>query len=280
MQKITLALLLNMLPLLLLSLANAQDLTYTFYEDKLTGPETISLNGFQNLTFINRSDSELDVTVTKLHDNATLDELAAADKALNASFSGEGNAGEAMGTYIGLADVIGGVHPSPGTTQSAYLRLKPGSYVIIAATGGGGDPYKADYHEVTVTEGESAEAPAADFTLHMMDFHFDFPETMKAGEQLWEVGNTGSQPHFALIFKLNEGKTAEDVLAWMMDNNAGEPPVSFDGGAIIQGVTAGQTFYTPVNLSPGTYAAVCPLPNLASGAPHFVDGMVDTFTVE
>ncbi len=277
-RKTTLTLLFSTL-MLWLSLASAQDLTYTFADGKLTGPETISVNGFQNITVLNNSDVELDVTVAKLRDGATLDELAAADKTLNASFS-EGDGGKAMGAFIALADVIGGVHQTPHIEASAYLKLEPGNYVIIASSGGGpDDSYKAVYQAVTVTEGERAEAPAADFTLHMMDFHFDFPETMKAGEQVWEVSNTGSQPHFALIFKLNEGKTAEDVTTWMTDFS-GEPPVSFDGGAIIQGVTAGQTFYTPVNLTPGTYVAVCPLPNLASGAPHFVDGMVDTFTVQ
>lgn len=262
-------------------LAMAQDLTYKFADDKLTGPETISVNGFQNITFINDSDVELDVTVTRIHDGTTLDELASADQTLSATFSGEGDAGQAMGAYIALADVVGGTHQNPRTEANAYLMLEPGNYVIIASSGfGPGDTYKADYHEVAVTEGERAEAPASDFSLHMMDFHFDFPETMKAGKQVWEVSNTGSQPHFTLIFKLNEGKTAEDVTTWMMDSNAGEPPVSFDGGAVIQAVTAGQTFYTTVDLPPGTYVAVCPLPNLASGAPHFVDGMVDTFTVE
>ncbi len=279
-RKTTLTLLLSTLLMLWLSLASAQDLTYTFENDKLTGPETISVNGFQNITSINNSDVELDVTVAKLRDGATLDELAAADKTLNASFSGEGDGGKAVGAFIALADVIGGVHQAPHTEASAYLKLEPGNYVIIASSGGGpGDTYKAVYQAVSVTEGESAEAPAADFTLHMMDFHFDFPETMKAGEQVWEVSNTGSQPHFALIFKLNEGATAEDVLTFMSATEPSGPP-PFDFGTIIQGVTAGQTFYTPVDLTPGTYVAVCPLPNLASGAPHFVDGMIDTFTVQ
>lgn len=127
--------------------------------------------------------------------------------------------------------------------------------------------------------GERRAAPTADFSLQMKDFHFDFPETMPSGEQLWEVGNTGSQPRFALIWRLLEGKTADDVTAWMT-NLAGPPPVDFGAGAFIQAVTARQTYYTSVTLTPGTYVAVCPLPNLATGAPHFMDGMASTFTVE
>lgn len=85
--------------------------------------------------------------------------------------------------------------------------------------------------------------------------------------------------NLALVFKLNVGKTAEDVTTWMT-SFAGPPPVDPGSGTILPTATAGETFYTPVTLTPGSYVAVCPLPNLASGTPHFADGMVDTFTVE
>jgi hypothetical protein len=131
---------------------------------------------------------------------------------------------------------------------------------------------------VTVSEGEVAAAPEAAFSLHMSDFHFDFPETMPAGEQLWEVSVMG-QPHMALIFKLSEGATAEDVLSFMSNTEAGGPP-PFEFGTLIPAASSGQTFYTPVSLSPGNYVAVCPLPDLAGEGSHAEHGMVDSFTVE
>lgn len=280
-RRTTLSILASTLLIFLLAMASAQDLSYTFENDMLTGPETISVNGWQNIQFINNSNADFDLTFAKLREGATLADLSAADQALMASSEGEGSgdAGSLMGKLVSLADLIGGVHSGAQTQSSAYLKLEPGSYVINASTGGGGDPYKPFYRELTVTEGASAEAPSADFSLHMMDFHFDFPETMAAGEQLWQISDTGSEPHMALVWKLAEGKTAEDVTTWMTDF-AGEPPVEFDGGTFIQGISAGQTFYMPVNLSPGTYVAVCPLPNLGTGAPHFIDGMIDTFKVQ
>jgi hypothetical protein len=261
--------------------ARAQELTYTFENATLSGPKTIAVNGFRDISFVNNSDTELDMSVAKLHDGATRQNYISVDKAINDAFSAEeGDARQPIGELISLADLVGGVHLPSDTQGSAYIKLEPGRYLLTAASGGGpGDPYRPTYLEVTVTEGERAEAPTADFSLHMVDFHFDFPETMRAGEQLWEVSNTGSQPHFALIFRLLEGKAAEDVTTWMTDFS-GPPPVDFEGGAFIQAVTSGQTYYTPVNLTPGTYVAVCPLPNLATGEPHFVDGMASTFTVQ
>ncbi len=265
----------------LIQIVSAQELTYTFENATLSGPKTIAVNGFRDISFVNNSDTELDMSVARLHDGATRQNYISVDKAINDALSAEeGDARQPIGELISLADAVGGVHLASDTQGSAYLKLEPGRYLVTAASGGGpGDPYKPTYLNVTVTEGERAEAPTADFSLHMVDFHFDFPETMRAGEQLWEVANTGSQPHFALIFRLLEGKTAEDVTAWMTDFS-GPPPVEFEGGAFVQGLTSGQTYYTPVTLMPGTYVAVCPLPNLATGEPHFADGMVSTFTVQ
>ncbi|MCA9840097.1 MAG: hypothetical protein KC422_24515 [Trueperaceae bacterium] len=276
----TLSFLIGML-LIFLACASAQELTYTYENGTLTGPQTISVNGYQNILFVNNSDMELDVTFAKLHEGATLAELETADKAFMATIEGEGSpdAGAKMGTMISLADFIGGVHPVSHTQASAYLKLEPGNYIVNASTGGGGDPYMPFYLEVAVTEGPSAEAPSADFNLHMSDFHFDFPDTMPAGKQVWQISDTGSQPHMALVWKLMEGKTAEDVTTWMSDF-AGPPPVEFEGGGLIQGITAGQTFYIPIELSSGNYVVVCPLPNLGTGEPHFADGMIATFKVE
>jgi hypothetical protein len=277
-RKTTLTLLLSTL-LLWLSLASAQDLTYTFADGKLTGPETISVNGFQNITFVNNSDVEMEMSFLRLREGATLEAVEAANKAINEAFATGGDAGKAIGEFLSLADAIGGVNLAPQSQGSIYLKLEPGNYGVDAVSGGGpGETSTSTNLAVTVSEGESTEAPTADFSLHMMDFHFDLPETFSAGEQLWEVNGMG-QPHMALIFKLNEGATAEDVLTFMSDTEAGGPP-PFDFGMVIPAISSGQTFYTSVNLTPGNYVAVCPLPNLASGAPHFVDGMVDTFTVQ
>ena len=260
---------------LICSLSLAQStpkLVYTYTGKAISGPATVSENGFQNILFVNDSGEELDSSFYRLHDGVTLDQVAATDKALNASF-----AAADIRKFFSLLDAVGGVHPKAHARASAHIRLEPGNYVVSASTGGGPDPYKAVYMNVKVTAGQSAAAPRADFALHMSDFHFDFPKTMKAGEHLWQVSNIGAQPHFALVFKLSKGKAAKDVISWMDHNNAGPPP--FVDSLFIQGATSGQTFYTPISYTPGTYVAVCPMPNLKTGKPQYADGMVSTFTV-
>jgi hypothetical protein len=172
--------------LVVFHLATAQDLTYTFAEGKLTGPETISLNGFQKVTFINNSDAEMDLSFLRLREGATLEAVGAADKAINEAFATGGDAGKAIGHFLSLADAIGGVSLAPQTQGSVYLKLEPGSYGVGATSSGGPDESSTSANlAVRVSEGERAEAPEATLSLHMMDFHFDLPETLSAGEQLW-----------------------------------------------------------------------------------------------
>jgi hypothetical protein len=264
---------------LTLGAAHAQTLHYTFENSALSGPETVAVNGYQEVTFVNTSDAELEMAVLKVRDGATPADVVFASEAISEAFATGVNTGEAISDFLKLADAIGGVNLAPQAQARIYVRLEPGQYVVEATSGGGpGETSTSSNMTVTVSEGEVTDAPEADFSLHMSDFHFDFPETMPAGEQLWEVSFTG-QPHVALIFKLSEGATAEDVLAFMSNTEAGGPP-PFEFGTLIPAASSGQTFYTPVSLSPGNYVAVCPLPDLAGEGSHAEHGMVDSFTVE
>lgn len=278
-RRVPLSLLLGTLVALLMGSASAQDVTYTFENGSLSGPETLSLNGFRHILFVNASDEEVDMSFLRLREGTTLEEIVAADEAVNDAFSTGGDAGKAIGEFLSLADLVGGVHLSPQSRASAYVKLEPGRYGVGATSGGSpGETSASANLEVTVGEGEVAGAPAADFSLHMGDFHFVFPETMSAGEQLWEIGVVG-QPHMALIFKLNEGATAADVLAFMSAPEAGGPP-PFEFGTLIPAISSGQTFYASVDLSPGSYVAICPLPDLGGEGSHADHGMVDAFTVQ
>jgi hypothetical protein len=253
-------------------------LVYTYTAKGLTGPMTISGTGFQNILFVNNSGMDLDITILKPHQGATVEAIVTADKALAAALEGSGDPAKTMTNMIGLADVPGGIHTAAKTRASAYIKLEPGRYVFQASTGGHGDPYKSFYPLVNVSKGAVAAAPKEDFALQMMDFHFDFPKTMKVGEQLWKISNTGAQPHLALIFRLAKGKNAQDVIKTLDSNSAGPPPV--EDMIILQAATTGQTFYTPVKLAPGNYVVVCPLPDVKTGKSHYAEGMVSTFTVK
>jgi hypothetical protein len=95
----------------LIQIVSAQELTYTFENATLSGPKTIAANGFRDISFVNNSDEEVDVPISRLHDGATLEAYIAADKAINDAFaSEEGDARQPIGELMSLADAVGGVH--------------------------------------------------------------------------------------------------------------------------------------------------------------------------
>ena len=71
--------------------------------------------------------------------------------------------------------------------------------------------------------------------------------------------------------RLEPGKTAHDLLAWI-EKPAGAIPGTAIGG--VSPLARGEVAWFEVDLSPGRYALICFLPDAEDGKPHFVHGMV------
>ena len=108
---------------------HAATLGYAFQNGTLSGPETVALNGFQHVAFANRSDGEMNMTLTRLEEGATLEDYDAADRAINAAFAEEeGDARGPLSEMLSFAAAVGGVFAqaatetiteSPSTTPDA-----------------------------------------------------------------------------------------------------------------------------------------------------------------
>lgn len=129
----------------------------------------------------------------------------------------------------------------------------------------------------TVTGDEMVgAAPQPDATIHLSDFHIELPGDLAAGEQVWRIVNDGPQPHEMAILRLAEGKTVNDVTAFFSDP-AGAAPFEEIGG--LQGITVGDTAYLHTNFEPGTYVALCFIPDSTTGLDHASLGMIHEFTL-
>ncbi|MGH2586640.1 MAG: hypothetical protein ACRDJE_17130 [Dehalococcoidia bacterium] len=92
--------------------------------------------------------------------------------------------------------------------------------------------------------------------------------------------NVGEQDDHMLIFKLADGLTFADVEAML---TAGEDP--FAAGVVEQTpsvsvLTPGETTWTTLNFTPGSYAMLCFIEDSETGAEHVELGMVQEFTVQ
>jgi uncharacterized cupredoxin-like copper-binding protein len=170
----------------------------------------------------------------------------------------------------------------PGKHQRVTLKLAPGRYLLFCIIPDhAGVPHLAQGMMATLDVTGQAPAiqpePAADATVTLSDFSFVLPQRIQAGKQTWKIVNEGEQLHELLLWKLAEGKTVQDVIAFQQAPH-GTPPYLPAGG--FQGIGPGGSGWLYLDLEPGSYVAICPIPDSTSGTPHHELGMILPFTVE
>lgn len=119
--------------------------------------------------------------------------------------------------------------------------------------------------------------PAADLTLTLTNYAFTFSTPLTAGQHAIRVVNNATQPHEAVIFRLQAGKSGEDIAKWVSSGMQGPPPGSPVAG--ISPMAAAKENTLLLNLSPGDYALLCFAPDAKDGKPHAAHGMIYNFKV-
>lgn len=240
---------------------HAHDFTYDLPEQVAAGIIRISL--------MSDGKEPHHAQLARLNDGVTQEQFLAALQ--------EGE--EAMFPLVSFA---GGPAPiDAGGSQSVLMELAAGNYVVLCfVPSADGMPHMAKgmigFFEVVAGENRTA-APIADATVEMLDFSYKLPEDIQAGKQLWSVVNRGEQLHEINLMKLAEGKTMDDVMAWVMQP-AGPPPFMNVGG--FQGINPGATGWMELDLAAGEYIAICHIPDPATGKAHEELGMILPFTVQ
>jgi hypothetical protein len=234
-------------------------------------PDTIEA-GLVTLNFENIGKEDHHLQIARIADGVSFEEFMG-------KLQNEGEAAFALLEGVGGVGIL-----QPGVSQSVTVDLqKPGLYIALCVLPNGeGIPHLAlgMIKPIEVVAPETvvtAETPKADLEVQMLDFGYDIPSEISAGEQTWEVFNAGVQPHEMLIAKLKEGKTITDVMNFLQSGEQGEAPYEFQGGA--QGMETGYSNFVNFDLTPGNYVALCFIPDGATGKPHVALGMVRPFTV-
>jgi hypothetical protein len=245
--------------------------------------------GFVEFTLRNDGKEDHHAQLLRLNDGVSEDDLLTAIKS-------DGEAAIAAN-----ATLVGGpALTSPGHESKAIVELAPGNYVVLCLVPSpdGTTHLEKGMIQSFAVEGESqGEPPQADHTITMLDFAFEAPPDVAAGEQVWEVVNDGQQPHELVLLKLDEGRTfAEFMEGFGQGDPVASPevpsPSSHDhatspmpdadiftalGG--MQAIIPGATGWFVADLEPGNYVLICFVPDPESGAPHVMLGMVRELTV-
>lgn len=181
-----------------------------------------------------------------------------------------------------FAHDVGGPNPAaPGAEISATVDLKPGRYALLCVIPSPDMTLhveKGMVMEMEVTEPTTVvPAPEPDLVLTMRDYSWDFSGPITAGTHTIRVETDAAQSHELVVFALGEGTSAQDVLTWIEAGQQGPPPFRPVGG--VAALSAGETNEVTIDFAPGRYAFICFIPDAGDGAPHFVHGMIQEYTV-
>ncbi len=106
-------------------------------------------------------------------------------------------------------------------------------------------------------------APPVTALVREVDFKFRVPAVIPAGLTTLGVYNAGPSIHELDLAKLHPGKTLQDLLAYVKQQNpSGPPPADSMGSA--SSMSPGQTQYTVQQLTPGSYVLLCFVPDFMS----------------
>jgi hypothetical protein len=235
-----------------------------------TAPETVTA-GWVRVTLTNSGAEPHHVQFLQLNDGVTVQQFEDALK-------------QAEGPALAMTKQVGGVGAvHPGGSAQAVINLPAGEYVILCLIPSPSDQMahhtKGMIKSLTVANGDNqATEPVASLTVSLKDFMFEMPDSLPAGRIVIKVMNLGPEPHEFNILRLEDGKTVEDVKAFL-SGAGGPPPFAPVGG--MNGLDVGLSGYAELELAPGNYVAICNIPSpKGNGAPHFMLGMVQGFTVK
>jgi hypothetical protein len=171
----------------------------------------------------------------------------------------------------------------PGQTSLALVDLSPGRYLVLGDTV---QQFEVVGDAATPGATPAAQEPVAAGTVRLFEYNFQFPDTLAAGRQVWAVTNSGREPHELLLARAPQPVTAEQVMQLLADPSEAATPIGggpsfadFEPAGGIGWLSPGLTAWTEVDLTPGTYVALCFVFDPETGLPHVAMGMVAVFTV-
>ncbi len=238
--------------------------------------------GIVAVTVENNGSKDMDVGFARVRDGASVDEIKAlfADQEAN------------LIPLLQLASALPSFNPIiAGQAEQVIIDFRTGQFLVAAnehveEMAPPGTEYL--FGEFTADELVGTVEPKTDVTVDMHDFAYTMPDSISAGEHLWEFANTGEQWHMLFFAKLGPDATMEDVMNAMMAEGepTGPPPFEIVNDVGLAPISEGERAWLSFSLEPGSYVVACPIPDLAAmmngepPLPHMVHGMVRQLTVE
>jgi hypothetical protein len=176
----------------------------------------------------------------------------------------------------------GGAFAMPGATGQSVVTLTSGEWLLVTPPDAELPPQS---FTVSGEAGETADIDIETTAIELDNFQINLPDQIQTGPQVFEVTNTGEQPHEMFISMTPERLTVEEAEALLLmapdaapDPNLPNPEEFVEAGFILP-ISPDKSSLVEMNMAPGHYVAVCFLPDQDSSQPHAALGMVTIFSV-
>lgn len=201
----------------------------------------------------------------------------------------------ALHALLNIAAAAGGAESiTPGNSQTVIERLAAGHYVIVCfdTTSNGTPHFLLGMHKsfwatakawapVDRNEQIVDGAPRSNGTILEFDHSISVPHVISSHKPLLLKVKVRDQTHEFQLLRVPNGTTAAGLLQCFTGPPSActltSEPVDAGGAASI---APGSTHWVELHLKPGTYAAVCFVPDINTGMPHAFMGMITVFKVK
>lgn len=199
----------------------------------------------------------------------------------------DGILGEGLPTWFYDAAWAGGLYVDAGQTDAVVAELAAGDWWIDIDRGTASEIQPDDTATKLHVTGELPTAADIEdaISVNLTEYSFEMPTSLAAGPHIWQISNTGAQPHFLDLQELPDGTTLDqvmDLLGFAFTGTPAAPALGLEDTRDLYAtpnLSPGQTVWIEVDLAPGTYGVACFVPDQASQAPHALMGMVQVFTI-
>ncbi len=236
-------------------------------------PDTVQ-PGWHDLRMVNQGKQPHMAALMRIDSGKTVNDLVAAIKNRKP---------------VGWTTEVGGVNALlPGDSLMTSLDLTPGRYVVgCFVTDSTGKPHLFDGMLASFVVADAGPAamsePVADDSVQLTSYRITFLTPPTAGMHVIRVQNvdTTATNHDFVIARIDDGKTAADVKAWLLKalTKTADSPPPFTVAGATTGLPPGAHDYVHANFTPGNYLVMCLMPD-KQNRPHFTDGMAETLTVK
>lgn len=239
---------------------------------KVVGPHRLSA-GRVDVTLIAKQ-GEQEVGFARLHKGYT---YADAGRDFATFFGASQPTPAAMRAIRRIAHRVtfyGGI--DSGSTRGAsgsVVLSKPGTYLVLDDENGPGQVAPVKLH-VTKPQGTRATPTSSATVTTRNSKRFGGATTLPAKGTITFKNTATNSPHFFNLQQVKKGTTRKQILKALRSNSDSAPSFALPANIGTDVTSPGQSQTLTYSLPKGEYAEMCFFPDLQSGMPHALMGMV------